>query len=78
MEKGLYAYLQYCVQHDIVSFDDLRKQMEDLMNRETYLQMHSYEIWQGKNGRFYTYLPGENGSRILKKRFYKAGISKTW
>lgn len=74
MEKGLYAYLQYCVQHDIVSLDNLRKQMEDLMNRETYLQMHSYEIWQGKNGRFYTYLPGENGSRILKKRSTRRDI----
>lgn len=52
MEKGLYDYLQYCVQHDIVSLDDLRKQMEDFMNRETYLQMHSYEIWQGKTEGF--------------------------
>lgn len=41
--------------------------IEELMMRREkllYLQQHNYKIWQGKNGKWYTYLPG----RKLVKR----------
>ncbi|WP_180272676.1 tyrosine-type recombinase/integrase [Konateibacter massiliensis] len=39
-----------------------------MKKREQYLEMHPYEIWQGSNGKYYTYLPDDEKGRILKKR----------
>lgn len=39
-----------------------------MKEREKILENHPYEIWQGKNGQWYTYLPDEVKGRILKKR----------
>ena len=38
--------------------------------RKKYLEEHKYEKWQGKDGKFYTYLPDEqskSGRRLLKR-----------
>jgi len=35
---------------------------------ESYLNQHPYDIWQGSNGNWYTYLPDKERGRVLKKR----------
>lgn len=40
----------------------------EAMKRKELLEKHPYKIWQGKDGRWYTYLPDDDGRRILKKR----------
>lgn len=69
MDKNeFFNQLQSCWEDGTISTSDMKKQMEDFMDRETYLRMHQYKIWQGENGKFYTYLPDEENGRILKKR----------
>jgi len=46
----------------------------EAMKREELLKQHSYEIWQSKDGKWYTYLPAQNGGRILKKRKSKRDL----
>ncbi len=40
----------------------------EMAKREEILKQHSYKIWQGKDSKWYTYLPDENKSRRLCKR----------
>ena len=39
-----------------------------LSKRKELLEKHPFRIWEGRNGSWYTYLPGENSKQILKKR----------
>ena len=36
--------------------------------RKELLEKHTYEIWEGNNGKWYTYLPDKEKGRILRKR----------
>ena len=36
----------------------------------------SYEIWEGKDGKWYTYLPSKDGGRTLKKRKSRKDLEK--
>ena len=40
----------------------------EMNKREELLKKHPYKIWEGKNGKWYTYLPDDSKSRILIKR----------
>lgn len=40
----------------------------EAMKRKELLEKHPYKIWQGKDGKWYTYMPDENRGRVLKKR----------
>lgn len=44
------------------------------MKREELLRQHPYEIWQSKDGKWYTYLPTQGGGRVLKKRKSKKDL----
>ena len=49
---------------------DLASVYEQIMKKEQeeLLQKHKYEIWQGKNGLWYTYLPDtEKGRKLIKR-----------
>lgn len=39
-----------------------------MTKKEELLNNHPYKIWEGTNGKWYTYLPDETKGRILKKR----------
>lgn len=39
--------------------------------REEYLIKHPYEIWEGKDGKWHTYLPDAKKGRIAKKEYLK-------
>lgn len=46
----------------------------EAMKREELLKQHPYEIWQSKDGKWYTYLPTQGGGRVLKKRKSKKDL----
>lgn len=46
----------------------------EAMKREELLKKHQYKIWQGKDGKWYTYLPDEKKGRVLKKKNTKNKI----
>ncbi|GFI17357.1 transposase from transposon Tn916 [Lachnospiraceae bacterium] len=54
----------------MINISDVQNSME-AMKREELLKQHPYEIWQSKDGKWYTYLPAQDGGRVLKKRKFK-------
>lgn len=59
--------LKYMESNGIINLDDIRINIEN-MKREELLKKHCFNIWQGKNGKWYTYLPDEEKGRIQKSR----------
>lgn len=45
-----------------------------MIKRKELLSNHPYKIWEGTNGKWYTYLPDEDKGRVLKKRSSKKDI----
>lgn len=43
----------------MIDLDDVRNQMNLNKKEEFITQKHNYQIWQGSNGRWYTYIPDE-------------------
>lgn len=37
-----------------------------MKEKEKILQQHPYKIWEGKDGKWYTYLSDENKGRVKK------------
>ena len=46
----------------------------EMQKKKEFLEKHPYKIYQGKDGKWYTYLPDEKKGRILKKRTTKEDI----
>ena len=46
----------------------------EAMKRKELLEKHPYKIWQGKDGKWYTYLPDDKKGRVLKKRTSQKAI----
>ena len=59
--------LNFAIENGIIDVDTIQKQVE--MNKQKkYLEMHQYDVWQGKNGKWYTYLPDtEKGRKLIKR-----------
>ncbi len=75
-ENSLYnvnAVLQYAVDHDMLDVQYVQDQIE-MLKREELLKKHPYKIWQGKDGKWRTYLPDEEKGRNMKKRNTEAEI----
>ena len=75
-ENSLYnvnAVLQYAVDHDMLDVQYVQDQIE-MLKREELLKKHPYKIWQGKDGKWRTYLPDEEKGRNMKKRNTEAAI----
>lgn len=75
-ENSLYnvnAVLQYAVDHDMIDVQYVQDQIEMLKKKEL-LKKHPYKIWQGKDGKWRTYLPDEEKGRNMKKRNTEAEI----
>lgn len=52
------------------------KELENIMDTQTYLSKHNYKIWQGNNGFYYTYLPDIVKERVLLKRKSESDLIK--
>lgn len=66
MQKINLDILQYAIDNGMIDLSSVQEEMEK-KNREHYLSLHPYKIWEGNNGKWYTYLLEERG-RVLKKR----------
>lgn len=66
--------LYYLLSRSNISLEVAQSEIED-MNNQTYLNNHSYEIWQGVDGRWRTYLPDsviKTGRRLVAKATRKS------
>lgn len=52
------------------------KELQNIVDAQTYLSKHNYKIWQGNNGFYYTYLPDIVKERILLKRKSESDLMK--
>ena len=65
--------LKYAIENDIINLSHIEEQVE-MNKRKELLEKHPYKIWQGKNGKWYTYLPSNDNERKLIKRNKKSDI----
>lgn len=70
-ENAIYELLNTAIFRGIIDLADVQEQIE-MTKREEYLNLHKekYNIWQGSNGSWYTYLTDETknaGRRLVKK-----------
>ena len=62
---------------DMIDIGAIQEQIAMKENNK-YLEMHEFKVWQGKNEKWYTYLPDKNkGGRKLVKRNSKEDIEET-
>ena len=61
------AVLQYAVEHNMLDIKDIKRDVE-MRKKESYIKMHPYRIWEGKDGKWRTYLPDKEKGRKLVKR----------
>lgn len=72
---GNWDMLNDAIERGIINFDDVRQQIE-LKKREELLRKHTNKIWQGKDGKWYTYLPDKEKGRVLKKKGSRQAIEE--
>lgn len=60
----------------IENVQERMKELQTIMDAQTYLSKHNYKIWQGNNGFYYTYLPDIVKERILLKRKSESDLMK--
>lgn len=64
--------LQYIRNNSIINLADVQKKIE-MKKRNDLLAMHEYKIYQGSDGKWYTYLPDEDkGRKKIKRTTQKA------
>ena len=59
--------LNYLIEHGIIDVSSIQSMCE-MNKRKELLDKHPYDYWQGKNGKWYVYLPDKEKGRVLKKR----------
>lgn len=65
--------LKIALESGMIDLSTIQKQI-DMQKRKELLNTHPYAVWEGKNGKWYTYLPDEEKGRVLKKRTTKEDI----
>ena len=79
LQCGQYAQsndiLRFIINNGMIDISDVQNSME-AMKRKELLDRHPYKIWQGKDGKWYTYLPDDKKGRILKKKSTREAIEK--
>ena len=74
MEYSNQELLNFAVQNGIIDLNDVQDKIR-MNERQKYLKMHENEIWQGKDGKWRTYLPDRAiGKRKLIKRTTEKSI----
>lgn len=59
--------LKFAIENGMLDTALVQEKIE-MQRREELLKNHPYKIWEGNNGKWYTYLPDQEKGRILKKR----------
>lgn len=65
--KCMDELLKYALDHGMINMSYVQEQME-MDKRKELLNKHPYKIWEGKDGKWRTYIPQKNGERKLIKR----------
>lgn len=73
MDSCTLEMLQKAIDDGILNVPQLRESIA-MKKRKEMLEKHPYSLWEGKDGKWYTYLPDEQKRRILKKRQTKQAI----
>ena len=50
--------LKYLIENDKINLIEIKQEIE-LKENKRFLEQHRFDIWQGTNGKWYTYLPDE-------------------
>ena len=61
--------LKYAIENGIIDINTIQMKIE-MNERKKYLEKHEFRVWQGKDGKWYTYVPDEmheKGRRLIKK-----------
>jgi len=66
--------LRFAIDNGMIDLSSVQEKMLR-KEQEYYLSLHPYKIWQGTNGKWYTYIPEKEG-RVLKKRNSEEDIHK--
>lgn len=62
--------LNYLIEHGIIDVSSIQS-MYEMNKRKELLDKHPYGYWQGKNGKWYVYLPDKEKGRVLKNATHK-------
>lgn len=65
--------LKYAVENGMIDLSYVQEQIE-MSKRNELLEKHPYKIWEGKGGKWYTYLPDEHKGRSQRERNTKKEI----
>lgn len=66
--------LQFIISNGMIDISDVQSRM-DAMERKELLSKHPHTIWQGKDGKWYTYLSSEENTRKLIKRTTREALN---
>lgn len=68
--------LRFIINNGIVNISDVQNSIEAMKKKEL-LEKHPYKIWEGKDGKWRTYLQEKNGERRMIKRNSLEAIENT-
>lgn len=63
--------MRFIINNGMVNISDVQNGIE-AMKREEVFKKHPYKIWEGKDGKWYTYLPDGEGRKLKKRTTQKA------
>lgn len=67
--------LKYLIENDKINLIEIKQEIE-LNENKRLLKEHRFNIWQGKNGKWYTYLPDEKKGRVQRERNSRQDIEE--
>lgn len=67
--------LKYLIENGKINLQEVDQEIK-MKKREELLKQHNYDIWQGTNGKWYTYLPDKEKGRVQRERKSKVEIEK--
>ncbi len=63
--------LKYAIDNGMIDLSYVQEQIK-MKEREELLNKHPYKIWKGKDGKWYTYFPDEEGRKLKKRTSQKS------
>ena len=57
--------LKYLIENDKINLIEIKQEIE-LKENKRFLEKHKFDVWQGNNGKWYTYLPDVTKVRIQR------------
>lgn len=67
--------MNYAIDNGMIDMSYIQEKI-NMSKRKELLNKHPYKIWEGKDGKWYTYIPDQEKGRILKKRINKENLEE--